>query len=321
MNLDQCLATAGASVLVVAPHPDDESLGAGGLIQRALMHGAQVSIVFVTDGDNNPWPQRALERRIVIGARQRARWGERRRAEAQRALQILGATDAAVHRLAWPDGGVTWKLVDDTRASITQWRALLDQTRPTLLVLPDIADGHPDHSALHVLVELALCGMPEAQRPQCLGYLLHGRDHRETSQCVTLTLTPQEQARKCTAIEAHASQIALSRGRLMRLAGTQEIFSIGVDNREDNGSLRANRLPWRRPRWLRPAMKLLAVDALGGQRVQLDGNAQQSTLCWRDGSPAAHLPRAPTAPCYVKLYAAIPSPWVFDHWGWKRLEA
>ena len=41
-------------VLMLAPHPDDESLGTGGLIQRATRAGGEVHVVFVTDGDNNP---------------------------------------------------------------------------------------------------------------------------------------------------------------------------------------------------------------------------------------------------------------------------
>ncbi|MCB1569830.1 MAG: PIG-L family deacetylase, partial [Xanthomonadales bacterium] len=49
-------------LLVVVPHPDDETLATGGLIQRALLAGAALRVVFATDGDNNPWPQRWLER-------------------------------------------------------------------------------------------------------------------------------------------------------------------------------------------------------------------------------------------------------------------
>ena len=46
---------AGDRVLVLAPHPDDESLACGGIIQRALARGARVRIVFLTYGDNNEW--------------------------------------------------------------------------------------------------------------------------------------------------------------------------------------------------------------------------------------------------------------------------
>ncbi|MGN6312790.1 MAG: PIG-L deacetylase family protein [Rhodanobacteraceae bacterium] len=313
MNPEQRLSEPGACLLVVAPHPDDESLAAGGLIQRALSVGARVHIVFVTDGDNNPWPQRLLETRVRIGARERERWGARRRGEAEHALRELDAERAVVHRLGWSDGGVTWKLVDETAAAIAQWQGLLQEIAPTLLVLPDLADGHPDHSALHVLIELVLNGMPEARRPQCLCYLLHGRAGLDPSRQVAFELNGTEQARKRGAIHAHRSQMALSRGRMLRWATAQERFALGIGNH----SLTGSRLPWQPPRWLRGTMVLLAVDARGGQRLPCT-DLHEANLFWRDGAPAARSGRALQEPYYVKLYSAVPSPWVFDVWGWRR---
>jgi LmbE family N-acetylglucosaminyl deacetylase len=313
MNFEERLGEPGACLLVVAPHPDDESLAAGGLIQRALAMGARVHIVFATDGDNNPWPQRLLETRIRIGARERERWASRRRGEADQALRELGAESAMVHRLGWPDGGVTWKLVDQTAASIAQWRAILREIAPTLMVLPDLADGHPDHSALHVLIELVLNGMPEANRPQCLCYLLHGRAGLDPARQVSFELEEAEQARKRKAIHAHRSQMALSRGRMLRWATAQERFALGIGNHALSGSC----LPWQPPRWLRGTMVLLAVDAQGGQRLPCS-DPHQANLFWRDATPAARSGRTLRAPYYVKLYSAVPSPWVFDVWGWRR---
>jgi LmbE family N-acetylglucosaminyl deacetylase len=313
MNLDQSLAEPGACLLIIAPHPDDESLATGGLIQRALAHGARVHIVFVTDGDNNPWPQRVLEMRVRIGPRERARWAERRRGEAERALRELGAERATVHRLGWPDGGVTWKLVDETASVITQWQGLLQEIAPTLLVLPDLADGHPDHSALHVMLELVLNGMPETDRPQCLGYLLHGHAGVDPARQVVFEPSEAERARKRKAIHSHGSQLALSRGRMLRWATAQERFVFGIGNQGLSGT----RLPWQPPRWLRSTMVLLAVDAQGGQRLPC-GSAREASLFWRDGTPAAGGARPLQPPYYIKLYSAVPSPWVFDVWGWRR---
>ena len=313
MDLDQHLAARDACLLIVAPHPDDESLAAGGLIQRAFAHGARVHVVFVTDGDNNPWPQRVLERRLRIGERERERWGARRRGEADHALRELGAQHVTVHRLGWPDGGVTWKLVDEAVSVVAQWRTLLDGIAPTLMVLPELADAHPDHSALHVLLELVLDGMPEARRPECLCYVLHGRAAPDPKREVTFELNEAEQERKRNAIHAHRSQMTLSRGRLLRWATAQERFAAGLGNHRVTDS----RLPWQPPRWLRSTMLLLAVDAQGGQRLPCRG-VHDANLLWRDGSPAAHAARALNAPCYIKLYSAVPSPWVFDVWGWCR---
>ena len=71
--------TAKDRLLILAPHPDDESLATGGLIQRAVKAGAKVRVLFATDGDNNPWPQRFVERKLQISYTDRARWGRRRR--------------------------------------------------------------------------------------------------------------------------------------------------------------------------------------------------------------------------------------------------
>ena len=237
---DALLKRPGARLMVLAPHPDDESLAAGGLIQRALECGAPVSVVFATDGDNNPWPQRVLERRVWIGARQRAAWGARRRGEAEAALRALGAEQVSVHRLGWPDGGVTWKLLDDTGAMLSALRALLERERPSMLVLPDLVDRHPDHSAIHVLVEMVLQSSPGIVKPACLGYLLHGRSQAGVPRRAVFALDEAQQRRKQAAIAAHASQTALSRARMLRFAGGTETFVAGLDSHDHAGP----NLPW-----------------------------------------------------------------------------
>src|SRR6185436_3329801 len=94
-------------LLVIAPHPDDESIGAGGLLLRAKEAGAEVRVIFCTSGDDNPWPQRAIEKRVFISASARLRWAARRREEARAALRFLIGSDAASVFLNLPDQGVT----------------------------------------------------------------------------------------------------------------------------------------------------------------------------------------------------------------------
>lgn len=316
LDPDALLQRAGARLLVLAPHPDDESLAAGGLIQRARAYGVPVSVVFVSDGENNPWPQRALERRVWIGPRQRGAWAARRRGEADTAIDALGGDAIRVIRFGWPDGGVTWQLLDQTAAMLAQMRELVARERPTILVLPDLVDRHPDHSALRVLVELALQGTPPELHPDCLGYLLHGRARPGTPRRAQLLLSAGEAAGKRKAIGAHASQLALSRRRLLRCATGVESFVAGLDCHD----LTEQRLPWLPPKPMRPALALLAADAQGGLRMQL-ASSGKANLHWRDGSPAAWSPRALRAPYYVKLYCTLPSPWIFDGWGWCRFGA
>jgi LmbE family N-acetylglucosaminyl deacetylase len=315
LDPEALLDRPNASLMVLAPHPDDESLAAGGLVQRALSRRARVSVVFVTDGENNPWPQRALERRLWIGAHQREGWARRRRAEADQALRELGAESASVRRLGWPDGGVTWMLLEETGAMLATMRGLLEQEQPTVLVLPDLVDRHPDHSAMHVLMEMAFQSMPRASKPECLGYLLHGRSRAGAPLRAVFTLHPDELARKRRAIAAHTSQTALSGRRLMRSATDTESFVAGLDSHDRNRPT----LPWLPPRPVRRWLSLLAVDRNGGEKVPL--STRDANLFWRDGSPAAHTSRPLQPPYYLKLYCPLPSPWVFDGWGWCRFGA
>ena len=65
--------------IILAPHPDDDVIAAGGLIQRVLAARGEVHVVFITDGENNPWPQRLIERKFFLESGDRAKWGAMRR--------------------------------------------------------------------------------------------------------------------------------------------------------------------------------------------------------------------------------------------------
>src|SRR5260370_20574447 len=86
---------ASDRLLYFAPHPDDETLAGGGLIQKASAMGARLCVVFLTNGDRNPWPQRVMERSLFLDAKARRRWGLTRQGEARAALDMLGAGRAA----------------------------------------------------------------------------------------------------------------------------------------------------------------------------------------------------------------------------------
>ncbi len=209
-------------LLVVAPHPDDETLSSGMLIQSAVAAGATVRVVFATDGDNNPWPQRWLERRWTIGPMERARWGQRRRSEAVVALAMLGVSDTqGIRFLGWPDQGLTDCLMSDDSAVSTLRDEIL-RFEPTHVVMPALADRHPDHSALRILLDLALL----RAGTDCvrLGYVVHG-ENAQDGNLIVLSAADYQQ-RKCAAMESHASQMALSRRRLLAIAARPEYFQM-----------------------------------------------------------------------------------------------
>jgi LmbE family N-acetylglucosaminyl deacetylase len=124
--------SAGARLVVVAPHPDDELLACGALVQMHAERGGQVRVVAVTDGEASH-PGLSAAMRVLLA--------QRRRQERLRGLACLGLARSVVQGLGLPDGQVAAH-----RASLAaSLRALL---QPQDVIVSTWAhDGHPDHQA------------------------------------------------------------------------------------------------------------------------------------------------------------------------------
>ncbi|MET0402891.1 MAG: PIG-L family deacetylase [Cystobacter sp.] len=127
------LVPEGRRAVIVAPHPDDEVLGTGGLLARLGRLGRDVLILAVTDGTashpgSTSWPVERL-------ARTRPR-------ETGEALGRLGLGGAKVERAGIPDGAIT-----ENEGRLVEW--LGARLRPDDVVLATWRlDGHPDHEAV-----------------------------------------------------------------------------------------------------------------------------------------------------------------------------
>ncbi len=210
-------------ILVIAPHPDDEALATGGLILHAIKVGAAVRIIFATNGDNNPWPQRWVERRWRVGVNERKRWGAMRRREARAAIKCLGLPPGSARFLNFPDQGMTDKLLNAEPEVITRLCHELEDWKPTLLVFPSPHDLHPDHNALHVLFSIAM-DRAESPRPRQLHYLVHCRRPDLVPLRLKLSLSEQERLTKRHAILCHKTQMVLSRKRFVAYAKAVELY-------------------------------------------------------------------------------------------------
>jgi LmbE family N-acetylglucosaminyl deacetylase len=217
--------------MLFAPHPDDESLAAGVLLQKAVAAGAAVRIVYVTDGENNPWPQRALEKRWRLTAADRLRWGERRRNEALAALQMLGVDSSSAYFLGLPDQHVTNALLHHSNALALRFAHIIDEWKPSLLLVPSEHDTHPYHSAVAIATHLATRKLaPTARGFLLLTYLVHGARERFLARAGVLRQSVHETVQKRRAIAQHRSQVKFSRRRFMAYAARAELFALGDVN-------------------------------------------------------------------------------------------
>jgi len=300
---------ARTRLLVVAPHPDDESIATGELIQHVRAAGGAVEILLLTAGDNNPWPQRWLERRIRIGSEDRRRWGARRRQEITGALARLGLPQEALHPLGLPDMGLTACLREDLQGQVRAWAGWLERCRPSLIALPALGDGHPDHSAAHVLMRLAVA-QGQGPAPTMLSYLVHGRA-AERGELVALPSSAQLLATKLAALDEHRSQVALSGGRMHGLASRPEQFRT-VESAGSDGWL-----PWQPSPAQRPWLKLIVADRDGARSWPWAQAPLERHACgrWR----LVHRSADSAGPRFAKLYTDLPSLWIFDRWGWCEL--
>jgi len=132
----------GRGYLVIAPHPDDETLGCGATMARARHLGIPVHVAIVTDGSGHP-PQVA----------DKAGLAELRRNETLQACGVLGVPASHVVFLGFPDG----RAMANIDAIAERLLALIRQVDPERIFAPSGIDNHADHravaSALRSLVQ------------------------------------------------------------------------------------------------------------------------------------------------------------------------
>ena len=129
-------------MLVIAAHPDDETIGAGVLISRT----PSVQIVHVTEGSpENPSDARAR------GFSDGEAYARARRTEAIKALRKAGVRENAIRNLRFVDQQVSFYLKELTFLIL----ALIEETKPEMLLTHAFEGGHPDHDAAALTCHLA----------------------------------------------------------------------------------------------------------------------------------------------------------------------
>ncbi len=116
--------------LVIAPHPDDESIGCGGSVVKHVKAGRKVRVIFLTDGDRGDFKGRFGDDYKSL-----------RRASALRAMEILGVTDYEF----WGYGDRN--LYSSEREIEERLMHTIGAFGHSLIYVPSPYEAHPDHRA------------------------------------------------------------------------------------------------------------------------------------------------------------------------------
>jgi len=198
---------ADTKLLIVAPHPDDETLSAGGLMQHVHEAGGQVRVVYLTDGDGYPEGVRFEDRVESPTPSDYRGYGRQRKREARAALAKLHLDRASALFLDFPDGGLS-KLMrrywserrvafrspytrmdrppkSDIIVAATEYRGedltqelarAIGEYQPTLILVPRKEDQHEDHCASWFFLMDALTDVERVHSdytPEVLNYIIH----------------------------------------------------------------------------------------------------------------------------------------------------
>jgi LmbE family N-acetylglucosaminyl deacetylase len=194
--------TPDDSILVVSPHPDDESLCCGGLIHSARSAGAKVSIVWVTLGDAFKWDAMVVEKTARPRAGSYLDLARQREHEARTAAGILNVNADSLFFLGYPDRGVLQLLFDfyhpetpwrsrftgansvvyedavdpgaeyDGEDLVRDFTSVVDRVKPTLVLAASPQDTHPDHRATGILAWRVMTARGEQERVRY--WIVHG---------------------------------------------------------------------------------------------------------------------------------------------------
>ena len=190
-------------VLVLAPHPDDEVIGCGGVIQRAVSMGLPLRVVFFTYGDANEWSFLVYRKRPVVTPKDIRQMGEVRHDEALAAAGALGVSSDQLVFLGYPDFGALdiwnehWGARPPHRTLLTRATAVpyasalrpgapykgeevlrdlttvLREFQPTKILVSHPADHNPEHRALYLFTRVALWNLEAEMKPEVLPYWIH----------------------------------------------------------------------------------------------------------------------------------------------------
>jgi N-acetylglucosamine malate deacetylase 2 len=212
MANDNAWDAHGGGLLVVAAHPDDETIGCAGLIGR--VH--RVHVAHLTDGVPADCALRPPAFRHDGEALR-----SKRASELRRALVLNGVLEEQLIQLGATDQEASYEMP----LLVQRLLAVIEEVRPTVVITHPYEGGHPDHDAAAFVVRAA-CMVRRKRGAACPAVLemtsYHGRSGRLTTgeflesapnadnvPTFAIDLSPEERRRKAAMMRCFDSQKAV----------------------------------------------------------------------------------------------------------------
>jgi LmbE family N-acetylglucosaminyl deacetylase len=247
--------TAADRVLIVSPHPDDESLCCAGLAQQAIRAGATVAVVWVTSGDGFEVDAMVVERSLRPHTKGLESLARMRMAEARKAMSVLGIPPERQYFLGYPDRGIARLLLDyeskpyrsrytgasavpyseaitpgalyTGQALMKDFAKVLDREQPTLVLAASTQDTHPDHRGSGELATRVLSARGQDDRVRY--WIVHGGEHWPTPlglhTSLAQTSPPRGVGLTWASVELSAADIAAKEAAILQYRSQFQVMA------------------------------------------------------------------------------------------------
>ena len=188
-----CFSPNG-NVIIIAPHPDDEVFGCGGLIARLVADGHAPHVIELTGGGGSHRGCCSTSESEIISAR---------RELTHKAMSALGLPEWHLHELNFTDGNIGEGNPEEKKQLV----ALILEIKPDVILVPHHGDGWPDHLAARELgIELA--GDDLEVYEYCVWMWYYRQKNLDWQNGYVLKMSQAEHQKKLDAINIYHSALA-----------------------------------------------------------------------------------------------------------------
>lgn len=197
--LRQCCAgteqlRCSEQIVIVAPHPDDEVIGCGGLIARLVSEGRAPHVVFMTGGEGSHANCCQTDAKSIVSAR---------RGLTRNAMAILGVPEENIHELNFPDGSIS-----DMHPELNSLSDLLVRLKPQTVFVPHWGEGWPDHIRTAQIVKNLLSDNTQVYEYCVWMWYYNVWRGLDWKNAFRLNLNDDEHERKLKAMDAYVKPLA-----------------------------------------------------------------------------------------------------------------